>query len=72
MTYRQIDLPMLTTVCAWCEPDARGNGLGALSHGICPRHLRKLARDLRRRVAPRERKARTRVTLNPEPPLWFT
>ncbi len=37
---RQIEFPMSVAVCAWCRPHELGASLGALSHGICPRHLR--------------------------------
>ncbi|HEV2393876.1 MAG TPA: hypothetical protein VG146_16105 [Verrucomicrobiae bacterium] len=37
----QTEFGMSVAVCAWCEPRARGSSPGALSHGICPRHLRK-------------------------------
>jgi hypothetical protein len=39
---RQTEFPMSVAVCAWCRPNERGEGLGAVSHGICLRHLRKL------------------------------
>lgn len=35
-------LPLRVAVCAWCKPRELGAGLGALSHGICPRHLREM------------------------------
>ena len=42
----QIEFPMRVPVCAWCKPKGRrvdlGTGLGSISHGICPRHLREL------------------------------
>lgn len=42
MTAHQIEFPLAVAVCAWCKPKERGTGVGALSHGICLRHLRKL------------------------------
>jgi hypothetical protein len=37
-------------VCAWCKPQNRivdpVNSPGAISHGICPRHLKKLRLEL--------------------------
>ncbi len=48
MTARQIEFPLVVAVCAWCRPRELSTGLGALSHGICPRHLRKLKLELRR------------------------
>ena len=44
---RQIEFPMAVAVCAWCEPRERGSGLGAVSHGICPRHLRKIEHQVK-------------------------
>jgi hypothetical protein len=39
-------------VCAWCKPKNRsadpGNSPGSISHGICPRHLKKLSLDLQK------------------------
>ena len=54
MIPHQTEFPMTVAVCAWCKPDERGGGLGALSHGICPRHLRKLRIELlkKRQVRP--------------------
>jgi hypothetical protein len=46
MNAQQIEFPLRVAVCAWCEPVRRGAGLGEISHGICPRHLRKLERQL--------------------------
>ena len=43
----QIEFPLAVAVCAWCQPVERGSGLGTLSHGICPRHFRKLERELK-------------------------
>ncbi len=42
---RQIELPLKVAVCAWCRPRELGGGLGAISHGICPRHFRQLLLD---------------------------
>jgi hypothetical protein len=46
----QSELPLRVAVCAWCKPKNRsidlGAGLGAISHGICPRHLKKLRLEL--------------------------
>ncbi len=47
---QQNDLPLRVAVCAWCKPKHRGvelgAGLGAISHGICPRHLKQLRLEL--------------------------
>jgi hypothetical protein len=46
MATRQTELPLRIVVCAWCQPGAQGTDLGAVSHGICPRHLRKMTKAL--------------------------
>jgi len=38
----QTEFPLRVAVCAWCEPRERGATIGALSHGICPRHFREM------------------------------
>jgi hypothetical protein len=38
----QIEFPMAVPVCAWCEPRKPGVTRPAVTHGICPRHLRQL------------------------------
>jgi len=47
---QQSELPISIAVCAWCKPKDRavelGTSLGAISHGICPRHLKKLQEEL--------------------------
>jgi len=47
MMFRQAEFPIAVAVCAWCEPVERGSGLGAISHGICPRHLRKMVHQIK-------------------------
>jgi hypothetical protein len=46
----QSELPLRVAVCAWCKPKNRsvdlGKSLGSISHGICPRHLKKLRLEL--------------------------
>jgi hypothetical protein len=46
----QIEFPLRVAVCAWCKSKKRrvdlGTHLGAVSHGICPRHLKKLRLEL--------------------------
>jgi hypothetical protein len=39
---RQSVFPLRVAVCAWCKPRELGAGVGALSHGICPRHFREM------------------------------
>ena len=41
MNIGQLDLSLQFAICAWCKPHERGSGVGSLSHGICPRHLRR-------------------------------
>jgi hypothetical protein len=40
----QAEFPLQVVVCAWCKPKPRDNAIRppAWSHGICPRHLRKM------------------------------
>ena len=42
MTAAQIEFPLSLAVCAWCKPEEREGKSGATSHGICPRHLKRL------------------------------
>jgi hypothetical protein len=42
MNAAQTEFPLTVSVCAWCKPYDRGPGFETVSHGICPRHLRKL------------------------------
>jgi hypothetical protein len=42
MTANQTEFSLKVAICAWCKPNERGSGLGAISHGICLRHLRHL------------------------------
>jgi hypothetical protein len=60
MTPSQMEMPIPVAVCAWCKPQELGTGVGAVSHGICPRHLRNLGLEMRglpvkppRRVTPK-------------------
>ncbi len=46
-TPKQIELPLRVAVCAWCHPRELGDRLGAISHGICPRHFRQVLQELR-------------------------
>jgi hypothetical protein len=52
MTGRQTEFPLAVTVCAWCKPkdaDARPDGV---SHGMCPRHLKKFKQRLQNKRRP--------------------
>jgi len=46
----QSEFPLRVAVCAWCKPKRRGVGPGTnpdpISHGICPRHFKKLKLEL--------------------------
>ncbi len=46
MTAEQTEFSLKVAICAWCRPHERGAGLGAVSHGICLRHLRDLKLQL--------------------------
>jgi hypothetical protein len=43
---RQTEFPLRVSVCAWCKPRDRGASIGAMSHGICPRHFREMRIEL--------------------------
>jgi len=60
---RQIEFSLSVAVCAWCRPGDLGTALGSVSHGICPKHLRKIRLDLLRTdgTAPTRSHRRTRV-----------
>jgi hypothetical protein len=47
----QMEMPLPVAVCAWCRPNERGNGIGALSHGICLKHLRKFRLEMQKMSA---------------------
>ena len=51
---RQSVFPLRVAVCAWCKPRELGAGVGALSHGICPRHFREMKIKLEGRLPGRE------------------
>ena len=41
-TADQPEFALRVAVCAWCKPRELGATVGALSHGICPRHFREM------------------------------
>lgn len=49
---QQSEFPLRVAICAWCKPGnggaELGGSLGAISHGICPRHLKQMQRELQR------------------------
>jgi len=66
----QLDFSLPVAVCAWCKPKERGNGVGHLSHGICPWHLRKIKFELQGVVLQRHpRAARRRQSTEAQLPL---
>jgi hypothetical protein len=50
----QTELPLRIPVCAWCKPRELGAAIGALSHGICPRHFREMKSKLQSSLSNRE------------------
>jgi hypothetical protein len=69
----QSEFPLRVAVCAWCKPKNRGvelgASLGAISHGICPRHFKKLteqvSKDTEQQALPiATRSQRRRVAFN--------
>jgi hypothetical protein len=65
MTANQIEFPLTVAVCAWCKPKERGATVGALSHGICMRHLKKLKLEARGVLAKRSRPGERRALSQP-------
>ena len=60
MTVSQTEFSLAVAICAWCKPNERGSGLGAISHGICLRHLRKLKLETQGLLRKRARPSTTR------------
>jgi hypothetical protein len=52
----QLDLSLRVSICAWCKPRAPLGEIGSLSHGICPRHLRKVKLELQGILPKRRRR----------------
>ena len=73
MMARQIEFPLSVAVCAWCRPRELGASLGALSHGICLRHLRKMKLELQQTVgiAPKRSSRRRQLKNQPGPEVMF-
>ncbi len=73
MMARQIEMPLAVAVCAWCRPRELGAGLGTLSHGICPRHLRKMKLKLQqmRGAAPKRSSRRSKTKFQPGNEVMF-
>ncbi|HLP76625.1 MAG TPA: hypothetical protein VK327_06850 [Candidatus Paceibacterota bacterium] len=60
MRAAQLDFPLSVAVCAWCEPHPPAGGIGALSHGICPRHLKLVKLEYQGLLPKRRRRSRSR------------
>jgi hypothetical protein len=73
MMARQIEFPLAVAVCAWCRPRELGAGQRALSHGICPRHLRKMKLELQRMngAVPKRSTRRRQLDSQPETEIMF-
>jgi hypothetical protein len=50
---QQTEFTMSVPVCAWCKPRSGAVSLTVLSHGICPRHLKKMRSKLQSKSAKR-------------------
>ena len=57
MTASQMEMPIPVAVCAWCKPKELGTGVGTVSHGICPHHLRKIGLEMRGQLPKRRQRA---------------
>jgi hypothetical protein len=69
-TPHQTEFPLRVPLCAWCHPNPPRGEL--VSHGICPRHLRKLKQEIARRamhLSPTPRQRRQKKAPTPEPLL---
>ena len=67
MEVAQLDLSLRVAVCAWCKPVARHGEVGLLSHGICPRHLRKVKLEVQGILPQRRRRAAARSARDESP-----
>lgn len=50
MIASQTEFSLAVAVCAWCKPHEHGESIGAVSHGICLRHLRNLKLEVQGRL----------------------
>jgi hypothetical protein len=55
---QQTEFALEVAVCAWCRPRGRSETSSLRSHGICPRHFRKIERELKGIVLPRRARSR--------------
>ncbi len=64
MIAEQIEFPLQVAICAWCKP-VRNQQVApadlAVSHGICPRHLKQIMVRLQRAKLRREARQRTQA-----------
>ena len=56
MIASQTEFSLSVSICAWCKPHERGAGLGAISHGICLRHLKNLKLEVQGLLPKRPRR----------------
>jgi hypothetical protein len=54
----QLDFSLRVAVCAWCKPRGPVNEGVLLSHGICPRHRRKVESEMELQADPPRRRRR--------------
>ena len=66
MTVSQTEFSLQVSICAWCKPNERGSGLGAISHGICLRHLRHLKLQTQGLLPQRAARTKSRSALQTE------
>jgi hypothetical protein len=66
MTGSQTEFTLRVSICAWCKPGERGSGLGAVSHGICLRHLRNLKLETQGLLPKRSRRSASHATAREE------
>jgi hypothetical protein len=66
MIASQTEFSLQVSICAWCKPGDRDSSLGAISHGICLRHLRNLKLETQG-LLPARAKSRSRRTGRPDP-----
>ena len=67
----QTEFSLRVAVCAWCKPHERGSGLGAISHGICLRHLRHLKLQMQGFLPERSGRATRRVRPQDKQETWL-
>ena len=71
MPVSQTEFGLKVAICAWCRPGERGSGLGAISHGICLRHLRFLKLQTQGLLPKRATRSSQRGAIQTEAYLQF-